>query len=573
MRNTKRRVRRTANLAALSVLMTMQWNPARPQNGASASVAPKVTAYCSHPGSLDESCFRNAMAAVAGKGAATLVVPAGTYRVGPLTIGSSNLTLRCETGAILELAEASGGIRITGNHVVFDGCALDLENMKSGPGMIVTKASGFAFQSGAIVHIGDQSGMQLNQTSDAVIDRNSIATDGTGDAVFSYGPTANIRISNNHGVGSFDVVSGRNANGASQDVVFTGNELQPVAGKTILTTGDFSNGYGPASPIRNITITGNTCNIVAASAAAAPFGCYSLVSGEGLTFANNTMNAAGQYVGNSLVEMGTADATISNNTFHAGNDPGAQSYNDIIIYSADVHLSGNNFMGTSTNGDAIRIYPESNADDISIDGGRITADSPVRTHADRAQNVAIAVACNENRIPLRVTGIAGGGARGAVTSVAIVQYPGKNAPVGGGFTRAAGIAATGGSGSGLRLDILGVDAHGGITSLRVSPGHAGDNYAMGEVVDLPVSGSESAAESSGIEIGGGLTISGAFLHAIDIQSFQKASCPVSAQLEDITISGPNDATPIEVGVFERGATVKSGAVRLAHVRKPSDSDR
>ena len=64
---------------------------------------------------------------------------------------------------------------------------------------MVTRASGFTLQNGAIVHIGEQSGLQLNQTTNAVIDNNRFATDGTGDAVFAYGPTANIRITNNPG--------------------------------------------------------------------------------------------------------------------------------------------------------------------------------------------------------------------------------------------------------------------------------------------------------------------------------------------------------------------------------------
>ncbi len=574
MRVTMHFISRGTILVVTSALSATQANFVHAQSGGAAFGAPKVTAYCSNRGSLnqgalDESCFRNAFAAMAGKTGAQLVVPAGTYRLGSLAIATSNVTLDCEPGAILQPTERSNGIRVTGDNVVFDGCTFDLDNIKSGPGMMVTKASGFALQNGALIHIGQQPGLQLNQTSNVVIDKNRFVTDGTGDAVFAYGPTANIRITNNHGVGSIDVDSGRNARGASHGVVFTGNVLQPVTGKTILTTGDFSDGYGPASPITQIVILGNTCNIKAASAAVAPFGCYSLVGGDGLTFTNNTMNAVGQYVGDSLVEMGTADATISNNTFRAGNDPGAQTYNDMIIYCASVRLSNNTFNGTSARGDAIRIYPQSNADDISISEGSITADN---SRGARAQNNAITIACNENRIPLRVTGVAGGGAKGPVTSVAIGQYPGKNAPVGGGFSRTTGVAVTGASGTGLKLDILSVDARGGIMSLGVSPGYAGNNYAMGEVVYLPVSGSETAAEARGVEIDG-LTISGAFLHAVDIQSFQEASCPVSAELQNLTISGGSDATPIEVGVYERGATVKSGAIRFAHVAKATDADR
>ena len=95
---------------------------------------------------------------------------------------------------------------------------------------------------------------------------------------------------------------------------------------------------------------------------------------------------------------------------------------------------------------------------------------------------------------------------------------------------------------------------------------------MGEMVYLPVSGPESAAEAKGIEMNG-LTISGAFDHAVDIQSFQEASCPVFAELRNVTISGTSDATPIEIGVYERGATVKSSAIWFAHVVKATDTDR
>lgn len=643
MRTSALCISRVVVVMVAGALSAPQVNCVRAQSNAAANIAPKVTAYCAIPGILDESCFHNAFSALAGKAGAKLAVPAGTYRIGTLAIANSNVALECEPGAILQPTEASNGIRVTSNNVVFDGCTLDAGKIKSYPGMVVTGASGFTFENGAIVHVGQQSGLQLSQTTNALIDRNSFATDGAGDVVFAYGPTSNIRITNNHGVGTIDVDSGRNAGKASVGVLFSGNTMQPVVNAPILTVGDFSDGYGPASPITDIVISGNTCNVVAPSPAVAPFACFSVVGDDGLTFDHNTMNAVGQYVQDSLLEIGTTDASIANNIFRAGNDPGAQSYNDIIIYSADVHLSNNTFNGTSAYGDAISLYAESNADDISISGGSITSDNsfgalitsqkagsgysgqghcsiqggvalaparctvnvtkdggltfkityagrytapptsittdlttqgtPASARIGRAQNDAIAVACNQSRLRLRVTGIVGGGATGPVSSAAIVFYPGKNAPVGGGFSRASGIAVTGGSGSGLKLDILGVDPRGGITSLGVSPGHAGNGYKMGDVIYLPVSGSQTAAEAQGIEIDGGLTISGAFLRGIDIQSFNQASCPVSAEVQNVSISGGSDAAPIATGIFQRGATVKSGTVRLAHVTRAVDTDR
>jgi hypothetical protein len=355
------------------------------------------------------------------------------------------------------------------------------------------------------------------------------------------------------------------------------------------------------------------------------------------------MNAKGQYVGYSLLELGTSRATISANTFNGGNDPGAQGYTGIIIYGSNVSLSGNTFNGTSAYGDSIRIYPQTNSSNLTISGGSInignsfgaqiisqkpgtgysgvgdcsveggvytakakctatvskqgglvfaitfagsystpptaittsltTHGTTASVQVGRAHNQAVAVACNQNKIPLHVTGIAGTGATGPVTSVSPFQYPGPNAQVGGGFAASSGMAAAGGSGTGLRLDIQNVDRAGGITSVRVSNGGAGSGYKVGDTVFLPITGSQIAAEVVGLKIGGGLTISGAPYHAIDIQGFQGTNCPVSASLDNVTISGPDDTTGIVTGVFHKGANVNLAGVRFAHVMKSSDGDR
>ncbi|MGB8847777.1 MAG: hypothetical protein WCC73_19010, partial [Terracidiphilus sp.] len=130
------RIARGAIVMVAGMLSVTLSNCASAQNGSTANGAPKVTAYCSHPGELDESCFRGAFAAAAGKAGAKLAVPAGTYRLGSLAIAASNVTLDCEPGAILQPTVLSNGIRITGDNVVFDGCTFDFEKIKSGPGMM-----------------------------------------------------------------------------------------------------------------------------------------------------------------------------------------------------------------------------------------------------------------------------------------------------------------------------------------------------------------------------------------------------------------------------------------------------
>lgn len=602
-----------------------------------------VTDYCSPAGKLDESCFRNALAAMSAKAITTLQVPRGTFEISSLTITAPNVTFQCLPGAVLQPTSSSNGIRVNANNVTFDGCELDMKRGPGAAGIVATKVSGFSFKNGAITNIGSQTGLQLDQTSNATVDHNHFLTQGNGDAAFAYGPTTNIRITNNSGIGSNDVVSGRNANGSSSGILFSGNVLQPVVNKTILTTGDFSNGFGPASPITNIVISGNTCNIVAKSAAVAPFGCFSLVGSYDLTFADNTMNAIGQYVGDSLVELGTSRSAISGNVFNDGDDPGAQHYDGIVIYMGEVALSNNVFTGSSAYGDAIRIYPQSNANGISIAGGKIDAGStfgaqvvsqyagtgysgtgictvnggiytaqarckadvtkdgglaftltyagkysaaptsittnmttrgaPATAHLGRATNQGISVACNQSGIPMRVTGIAGPGPTGPVTSVAVFEAPGEDAPVGGGFTGTAGTAVTGGSGSGLRLDVRGVDPKGGLASVGVTAGGAGSGYKIGDIVQYPVTGSQIAAKATGVTIGGGISISGALYHAIDIQGFQGTRCPVSASLENATISGPNSGTEIVTGIYQRNASVKLSRTQFTHVTSSTDGDR
>jgi hypothetical protein len=637
-------MRKTAKYLKCPALMLALSVPVVAQNNASESEKIlNVGNYCSSPGKFDDSCFRNALAALsAGSAITSLQVPRGTYQISSLNISTPNVSFRCLPGAILQPTKASNGIRVSASQITFDGCELDMGNIDSAPGLVATKASGFVFRNGSITNINSQPGLLLSQSSDAIVDRNHFVTQGTGDAVMAYGPTKNIRITNNFGIGSSDVISGRNANGSTSGVVFSGNVLQPVANKTILTTGDFSNGFGPASPITNIVITRNTCNIVARSASVAPFGCFSLVGSYDLTFSGNTMNATGQYVGNSLLELGTSRSTVSENVFNTGNDPGAQHYDGIVVYTGDIALSRNVFAGASAYGDSIHIYPQSNANGIAITGGSIDAGNTfgaqiisqasgtgysgdgtcavnggvyksqarcavavtkagglvfAMTYAGqysvapvsittslttrgntatvivgRARNQAIVVACNQGSIPLRVTGIAGSGPAGPVTSVAVYESPGANAPVGTGFSATSGISVTGGSGSGLKLDILGVDLQGGIASLGVTPGSAGEGYKVGDTVNYKVSNSEIAASASGLTISG-LAISGALFHAVDIEGFQGPWCPVSASLENVAISGPDATTEIVTGIYQRNASVKLSGIEFNHVTGNTDGNR
>jgi hypothetical protein len=614
--------------------------PAATQHGESAL---NVVDYCSSKGQLDDSCFRNALAKVSAAPAMVLQVASGTFQISSLKIGTPSVTFRCLPGAILQPTKSSSGIRVDASNITFDGCTLDMQKDSASAGIIATKVSGFSFKNGAITNINTQPGLLLNQTTDAIIDHNHFLTQGTGDAVQAYGPTTNIRITNNTGIGSSDVISGKNANGSSSGVVFSGNVLQPVVNKTILTTGDFSNGFGSASPITNIVVTGNTCNIVANSAAVAPFGCFSLVGSYDLTFTGNTMNATGQYVGDSLLELGTSRSTVSDNVFNEGNDPGAQHYDGVVMYTGDISLTGNKFAGSSAYGDSIHVYPQSNANGISISGGSIdvgntfgaqiigqtpgtgysgagtctvnggvytsqarctatvtkdgglllamtyagayteaptgittsfaTSRTPATVRVGRATIQGISVACNQSRIPIRVTGIAGSGPTGPVTSVAVFEAPGEDAPVGGGFTATSGTAVTGGSGSGLRVDVRGVDPKGSLASVSVTTGGAGSGYKIGDIVQYPVAGSQIAAEALGVTIGGGIVISGALYHAIDIQGFQGTSCPVSASLENATISGPNSGTEIVTGIYQRNASVKLSGIHFAHVTSSTDGDR
>jgi hypothetical protein len=160
-----------------------------------------------------------------------------------------------------------------------------------------------------------------------------------------------------------------------------------------------------------------------------------------------------------------------------------------------------------------------------------------------------------------------------VTSVAVFEAPGEDAPVGGGFRAISGTPVTGGSGSGLKLDVRGADGQGGVASVGVTVDGAGSGYKIGDMVQFPVAGPQIAAEALGVTIGGGLTISGAVYHAVDIQGFQGTRCPVSASLENVTISGPNSGPEILTGIYQRNASLKVSGIQFTHVTSSTDAGR
>jgi hypothetical protein len=135
------------------------------------------------------------------------------------------------------------------------------------------------------------------------------------------------------------------------------------------------------------------------------------------------------------------------------------------------------------------------------------------------------------------------------------------------------MTATGGSGNGLKLEVSTTDRQGGVGSLAIPSGGSGSGYKVGDTVYLPAGGSQIAAEALGIEIGGGLTISGAWYHAVDVQGYMGTRCPVSASIQDLTINGPNETTQVATGVFYRNAAMKLGTIRLNHVARNADGDR
>jgi hypothetical protein len=159
-----------------------------------------------------------------------------------------------------------------------------------------------------------------------------------------------------------------------------------------------------------------------------------------------------------------------------------------------------------------------------------------------------------------------------VTSVSISEFPGANAAVGDGFSARQAATAAGGSGHGLKLEVSTTDSEGGVGSITIPRDGAGSDYKAGDTVRLPVIGQQTAAEALGIEIGGGLTISGAWFHAVDIQQYHGARCPVSASIHDLTINGPNDTTPVVTGVFHKNAAIKLGTIHLNHVARNEDGE-
>lgn len=176
-----------------------------------------------------------------------------------------------------------------------------------------------------------------------------------------------------------------------------------------------------------------------------------------------------------------------------------------------------------------------------------TSGTPAAVTLTQSNTQGITLECNQNKISMRVSGA---GTGGAVTSVLMSFYLGLDAQVGGNFTVSTCNATTGGSGTGLQVDIQAVGSLGGIASLGVTSGNAGTGYTQGDIVYLPVSGVQYAGGLNGVLIGGGLAIGGAFYRGISISNDScGASAPITAAIDGVSINGVSTPTPIAQGVY------------------------
>ncbi len=606
----------------------------------------------------EASQYPNLAAAVAATPAGGRIHLASSYSAGlTSTLNITNpITFQCDSGATIQrqTGTAAVAVNITANNVVFDGCTFD-DNSAGWTGVMVGMAvrpgvTGFQFRNGSFINVGDY-GLGLYGTINTVIDNNLFQAVANGNAwgagIAATGSTSqitkNLKITNNRfQPADVNIQSQQCTNCGTDTFIFSHNTGTPTPGPQSMLLQVQDTSWDQSGGIGNFTVVGNVCKVSAATKSAAPFGCFSIGSNiSNCTISGNTLNASGQFLDDSLLELGTTNCTVANNTFIAGNDPGAQSYSDIIAYGGSNTFSGNSISGVSAYGTALQIYAMQNSDNNTVSGGTIdaggafaaqiysqtpgsgysgsgtctvnggtfsapatcsatvnngglvftityggryttpptsittsfaTAGTPATVTVGAANATAgIGAVCNMNANSLRarITSVSGNGTSGPVASLAINQGSG-NPLQGRGWVVSSGNTVSGGSGSGLKLDITSVDANGTVLAVAPTPGSAGDGYKPGDFVALSASGSAQVGSLLNMNIGGGLTISGALAKGINVQSTTGAPlCPVSVDISNISISGPSANTPIPTGVYGYRSTIAEGKIRFTNVTTPN----
>jgi len=642
----------TTAAAALAALGAASLTASAPQLFASAVSAPSVNNV------TEASQYPTFAAAVAATPAGGRLHLASSYLGGiTSTINIANpITFQCDAGATIQrqTGPSSVALNITAPNVVFDGCTFDANGTPMGGVLadvnVRSSATGFQFRNGSFINTATY-GLELFGTINTVIDNNLFQAVAVGTSwgagITSTGTssqmTQNLRITaNRFQPGDVNIQSQQCPRCGTNTFVFSNNVGTPTPGAASMLLQVQDTTWDQSGLINNFTVTGNVCNISAATPSAAPFGCFSIVANTtNCTISGNTLNGAGQYFSDSLLELGATHCTVSNNTFTAGNDPGAQGYNDLIAYGGPNTFSGNVFNGISSYGGALTIYALANADDNTISGGSITAGNTFAaqiysqsagsgysgtgtctvnggvyqapalctatvnngglsfaltyggqyttaptsittsfTTSGAPATVSIGAAnatsginatCNRNSTSLTatVTGISGNGSTGPVAALAINSGTG-DPPIGRYWTTSSGNSVSGGSGTGLQLDITSTDAQGTVRAVAPSGGHAGNGYKLGDHIALTASGPEQVGSILDLNIGGGLAISGAFARGLNIQSMPGPSvCPVEADISNISIAGPSSTQPMPTGIYGYQSKIAEGKIRFVNVATPN----
>jgi parallel beta-helix repeat protein len=337
--------------------------------------------------------------ALATYGANTTIILPPSYSETVTTevaMNAASVTLKCSTGATL--TRSSGLTRpiitITANNVTITGCSINSNNVGEGSfgqTVLASGASNVTFTGNNVFNIEDN-GIVGYGSNNFTLDSNTLSSNQYSSSVSGVGcyfyaqtgtPMTGLRVTNNRFNGSGCDIEDLNT-GQIEGFIFTGNTGSiSNNGEALLAGGDFSSTKN--SPVLNGTIADNTCFLVGPSSAQEPFSCYTFAEGYGFNITGNTNYAAGQWVNDSIFEIGgLMNSTISGNTIYAGSDPGSQNYADFIGYLGGNTYANNNIYGTSRNGSAYQIYANTtkynggavNANNNSFVGGNIIGTAP-----------------------------------------------------------------------------------------------------------------------------------------------------------------------------------------------------
>lgn len=362
--------------------------------------------YCTHPGTLDETCIYNAAQA----GNNVYLAPVGSNSIytitSTLTLSQTNLKITCAPGVtIATTLPTADTLVFSGTNQSLIGCTFNDSGTTAGEILHINNATNFTMRDDFVINPSMSYVIRVDGTSGLTVDN---LTDPGHFQVF--GGTSYIRfVNNNVGTANFQTGAG-STNEPLSEMIISNNHI--TNNPTIVGNGGAGITIQQNDTVGTITdfeVTNNTCTITGTSSPTiSAFGCYSIVSPATTkcVISNNESNGVGQYISYAMMELGVNGCNVENNNITA-TDSFAQLFYGVISYGGNNNFTGNSINGWGTGGHSgFEILPQTGQ---ANSGGNVITSMHITNTASSGQAAGIDFECNAANGPTSLNNTIGAG--------------------------------------------------------------------------------------------------------------------------------------------------------------------